>query len=258
MGNISLPKNIKIVKTKEKNSAIVEIGPCFPGYGITLGNALRRVLLSSLSGAAPVGIAIEGVEHEFMTLAHLKEDILEFVLNLKKLRLKVHSDEVVKLELKIHGKKEITAADISKNSQIEIVNPDLVLGHITDMSGGMQAEIYAQNGMGYETIESRESKEKKVSYIEMDAIYSPITHVGINVENARVGKMTNWDKLILDIATDGTISPGEAFEQAVGILVEQFGSLAKKDKKEKKQKAKEKKKDEQDDETDKEEKKDKK
>ncbi len=225
MGHIALPKNIKFTKTKKPNNTLVEIGPCFPGFGVTLSNSLRRVLFSSMPGAAPIGIVIEGVEHEFMALPHLKEDILEFVLNLKQLRLKMFSDEVVELELDIHGKKEIKAGDINKNSEVEIVNPDLVLGHITDMAGSLKASIFVKKGMGYEMVENRETKEKRVNYIEMDAIFSPVIHVGINVENARVGKMTNWDKFILDIQTDGTISPEEAFNESVKILVEQLNSL---------------------------------
>ncbi len=225
MGNIALPKNVKFEQTGTPNNALVEIGPCYPGFGITLGNSLRRVLLSSMPGAAPIGIIIEGVEHEFMALPHLKEDILEFILNLKKLRLKMYSDDVVELSLDIHGKKEITAGDISKNSNVEIVNPELVLGHITDMAGSLKATIFVRKGMGYEMVENRETKEKRVNYIEMDSIFSPVTHVGINVENARVGKMTNWDKITLNITTDGTITPEEAFNESVKILIEQISAL---------------------------------
>jgi DNA-directed RNA polymerase subunit alpha len=225
MGNIALPKNVKFEKTDKPNNNLVEIGPCHPGFGVTLGNSLRRVLLSSMPGAAPIGIIIEGVEHEFMALPYLKEDILEFILNLKQLRLKMYTDEVVELELDIHGKKEILAGDIVKNSQVEIVNPELVLGHITDMAGSFKASIFVRKGMGYEMVEGRETKEKRVNYIEMDSIFSPVVHVGINVENARVGKMTNWDKITLDVTTDGTISPEEAFNESVKILLEQIGAL---------------------------------
>ncbi|PLX28132.1 DNA-directed RNA polymerase subunit alpha [Candidatus Parcubacteria bacterium] len=239
MGNIALPKNVKFEKTKKENNTIVEIGPCFPGFGVTLGNSIRRVLLSSMPGAAPIGVVIEGVEHEFMALSHLKEDVLEFVLNLKQLRMKIHGDEPVELELDIAGKKEITAGDITKNSQVEIMNPDLVLGHITDMAGSLKAKIFAKKGMGFEAVENREEKEKIVNFIEMDSVYSPVKHVGITVENARVGKMTNWDKVVLDIITDGTISPEEAFNKSVDILVEQFGALVGGAKEEKKEDKKE-------------------
>lgn len=225
MGNIALPKKVKFEKTNKPNNTLVEIGPCFPGYGITLSNSIRRVLFSSMPGAAPIGIVIEGVEHEFMSLKHFQEDILEFILNLKQLRMKMFTDEIVELELDIHGKKEITAGDIIKNPEVEIVNTDLVLGHITDMAGSFKASIFVKKGMGFEMVENRETKEKRVNYIEIDAIFSPVIHVGIDVEPARVGKVTNWDKFTMDITTDGTISPEEAFNESVKILIEQLGAL---------------------------------
>lgn len=233
---IALPQKVKFQKGKEDNQGEIIIEPCYPGYGITLGNAIRRVLLSSLPGAAPVGVKIKGVDHEFMTLPHLKEDVLEFILNLKQLRLKVFGDEKVKLELEVHGKKEIKASDIKKNSAVEIFNKDLVLGNITDMAGKLEAEIFVDRGMGYETIEAREGKTKELGYIEMDSIFSPVISTGINIENVRVGKMTNWEKLILDIKTDGTISPEEAFNSTVEILVDQFSALAPEKKESKKDK----------------------
>ena len=236
---IALPKKISYQKGTEDNKGDIIIEPCFPGYGITLGNSLRRVLHSSLTGAAPIGVKIKGVDHEFMSLPHLKEDILEFILNLKGLKLKVFSDERIKIELNIHGKKEITAGDITKSSDFEILNPELVLGHITDMAGSLEAEILVDQGLGYETIETRENKEKEVGFIEMDSLYSPVLAVGIKVENVRVGKMTNWDKLILDVKTDGTMTPEEAFKLSVDILMEQFAALKQDEKAEKKSKKKE-------------------
>lgn len=232
MEKIALPKSIDFQKGENDDQALVIIGPCYPGYGITIGNALRRVLLSSLAGAAVMGVKIEGVEHEFMALKHMKEDVLEFILNLKKLRLKVHADEKIKLELEVHGKKKVTAADIKENSLVEIVNKDLELATITDMAGQLKAEILVSRGMGYETIESREAennpekkREKEIGFIEMDSVFSPVQAVGIKVENVRVGKMTNWDKLILDVKTDGTITPEEAVAAANNILIKQFTAL---------------------------------
>lgn len=226
MQKIALPKKIEFKKGEKANQGQVIIEPCYPGYGMTLGSSLRRILLSSLPGAAVIGVKIKGADHEFMALPHIKEDVLEIVLNLKELRLNVHSDEVVKLTLEVHGEKEVKASDIEKNSQVEIINNNFVLAHITDMAGNLQMEIFVSRGRGYETIESRERGEKKeIGYIEIDSIFSPILAVGMNLENARVGKMTNWDKLILDITTDGTISPEEAFEQATKILIEQFNAL---------------------------------
>ncbi len=229
MENIALPKNIKFNKGESDNEAQIAVEPCFPGYGITLGNSIRRVLLSSLQGAAPVGIVIEGVSHEFMTLPHLKEDVLEFILNVKQLRLKMHTDETVILNLEVHGKKKIKASDIEANPQVEIVNPDLELAVITDMAGKISAKIYVQKGMGYVTVESREEKQGIVNYIEMDAIFSPVVSVGTKIDNVRVGKMTNWEKLVLDLKTDGTITPKEAFNSSVEILIKQFSALTPKE-----------------------------
>jgi len=225
MDKIALPKKVEFIKGKEPNQKQVVIEPLFPGYGITLGNSLRRVLLSSLPGSAVVGVKIKGADHEFMSLPHIKEDVLEMILNLKQLRLKVFSEETVKLELAVRGEKEVKAGDITKNSQVEIINPDMVIAHITDMAGSLEMEISASQGTGYETIESRESKKHEIGYIEMDSIFSPVIAVGIKVENMRVGKMTNWDKLILHITTDGTLTPEDGFNQTVNILISQFNAL---------------------------------
>lgn len=225
MNKIALAQKVEFINSDNPNQGTVVIEPCYPGYGTTLGNSLRRILLSSLDGAAVVGVKIKGADHEFMTIPHVKEDILEIILNLKKLRLKVHSDEIVKLELEIHGEKSVTAGDIKPNSLIEISNKDLVIANITNMAGSLEAEIYVSKGRGYETIESRESSKHEIGYIEMDSIYSPVFSVGCDIENTRVGKMTNWDKLVLNILTDGTITVEEAFNKSVEILIEQFGAL---------------------------------
>lgn len=225
MEKIALPQKIEFVKSSEANNKQIIIEPCYPGYGATIGNALRRVLLSSLPGAAVIGVKIKGADHEFMTLPHVKEDVLELILNLKRLRLKVFSDEVVKLELDARGEKEVKAEAIKKNSLVEIANPDLVLGHVTDMAGSLGMEISVSRGAGYITVESRESAKNEIGYIEMDSIFSPVMSVGVNIENVRIGKMTNWDKLVLDVTTDGTITPEDAFYKSVEILINQFNAL---------------------------------
>ncbi|MEA3449563.1 MAG: DNA-directed RNA polymerase subunit alpha [Patescibacteria group bacterium] len=230
MENIALAKNIKFIPGENKNQGKIEISPLFPGYGITLGNSVRRVLLASLIGAAPIGIKIKGVNHEFTSIPYIKEDILEIVLNLKKLRLKSFSEEIVKLELDVHGKKKITAADINKNSEVKIANKDLFICEITDMAGNLNMEILIAKGRGYDTIEGRkgaDEKNKDINYIEMDSIFTPVLKIGVNIENVRVGKMTNWDKLIIDLETDGTVSPEEAYEEAVRILIKQFKAVKK-------------------------------
>lgn len=225
MEKIALPKQIKFEKgvTAAQGSVIVE--PCYPGYGVTLGNSLRRVLISSLPGAAVIGVKIKGASHEFMTVPHVKDDVLEIILNLKGLRLKVHSDEIVVLNLEVHGEKEVTAADIQKDSSVEIANPELHIASITDMSGSLSMEIFIQTGRGYETIDSREAVKHELGYIEIDSAFSPVLTVGMDVENVRVGKMTDWEKLVLNITTDGTITVEDAFNQAVHILIDQFNAL---------------------------------
>ncbi|MEI6378523.1 MAG: DNA-directed RNA polymerase subunit alpha [Candidatus Falkowbacteria bacterium] len=225
MNTIALAKNVEFIKGDKPNQHVAVVEPLYPGYGVTLGNSLRRVLLSSLPGTAVIGVKITGADHEFMALPNIKEDVLEIVLNLKNLILKIHTDEVVKLTLNIKGEKVVTAADIDKNSDVEVVNTDLVIANITDMAGNLEMEIYATRGMGYETIEARENRKKEIGYIDVDSIFSPVRSVGIHVENTRVGKMTNWDKLTLDITTNGSIDAQEAFKQSVRILIDQFNAL---------------------------------
>ncbi len=227
MNQIAKPNKIEFKKGENSNQSIVAIEPLYPGYGMTIGNSLRRILLSSLVGAAVVGVKIKGVNHEFSTIPHIKEDVLEIIMNLKKLKLRMFAEEEIKLELDVHGKKQVKASDIKKNSQAEIINPDLVIADITDMAGSLSMEITVSKGRGYRPVEAVEDKDKKneVGYIEMDAVFSPVLIVGLKVKNIRVGKMTNWDKIILNITTDGTISPKDAFVDSVKILIDQFKSL---------------------------------
>lgn len=225
MQNIALPKKIEFKTGSNPNEGLITVEPLFPGYGMTLGNSLRRVLLSSLPGAAVIGAKIKGASHEFMALPHIKEDVLEMILNLKQLRLKVYTEEEVRLEVKVKGKKVVTAADINKNSQVEIKNPNLVLAHITDESGSLEMEIVVKEGRGYKMPEGTKKENREIGYIEIDSMFSPVTIVSISVENTRVGKMTNWDKLVLDVKTDGTITPENAFNEAVKILVDQYSAL---------------------------------
>ena len=225
MQNIANPKKIDFKTADSLNEGIITIEPLFPGYGMTLGNSLRRVLLSSLPGAAVIGVKIKGASHEFMALPHIKEDVLEMILNLKQLRLKVFTEEEVRLELKVKGKKVVTASDIAKNSDVEVKNPELVIANITDEAGNLEIEILVRGGRGYKMSEGAKKENKEIGFIEIDSIFSPVTLVSIQVDNARVGKMTNWDKLVLNVKTDGTITPEEAFNEAVKILVEQYKAL---------------------------------
>jgi len=224
MQNIALPKKIEFKAGDTSGEGQIIVEPLYSGYGMTLGNSLRRVLLSSLPGAAVIGVKIKGVSHEFMALPGLKEDILEVILNLKQLRLKMFTEEEVTLTLKAKGQGEITAANIDKNSDVEITNPELVIASLTEASASIEMEILVKEGRGYKMSEGGK-RDNEIGYIEIDSIFSPVLSVSIDVESARVGKMTNWDKLVLNIKTDKTITPEEAFEQSVKILVDQFSAL---------------------------------
>lgn len=233
MQKVVLPKKVTFQDGEEQHQGIVVVEPCFPGYGTTLGNSIRRVLLSSLPGAAVVGVNIKGADHEFTTVEHVKEDVLEIVLNLKKLRMKIFSDEeeVIKLEIKHKGEGKILAKDIEKNSKVEIINEDLQIAEVTDKNAVVEMDIFVSKGYGYVAIENRPPMaEKEVGYIDIDSIFTPINAVRVNIENVRVGQMTDWEKLIIDIKTDGTIAYQDAFNNAVDILVDQFSFLQQKSK----------------------------
>ncbi len=226
MEKIILPSTIEAASVAgTDNKARVTVSPCFPGYGTTLGNALRRVLLSSLPGAAVSAMKIKGVDHEFSTLAGLKEDVVEVILNVKTLRFRLHSDEPVELELKKTGEGVITAGDFAKNAEVEVVDPKAVIGTLTDASAEFNMKVIVQRGRGYVPVEEREEEKLDIGYIAIDSIYTPVKNVNYSTELVRVGDMTNFDKLLLDITTDGTIAPEEAFAQAAQILVDQFSAL---------------------------------
>jgi DNA-directed RNA polymerase subunit alpha len=226
MQTIALPKKISFNPSDADNCGSVAVEPLAPGYGTTLGNALRRVLLASLPGTAVIGAKIEGASHEFMAIPNVKEDVLEIMLNLKKVRFQLDEGvDEARLTLSAFGEKEVTAADIEKQAGVQIANPKLTIAHITDMSGKLNIEIFVRRGLGYETIETREEGKKELGYIEIDSIFSPVLSVALKIENVRVGKMVNWEKLVLDIETDGTISFEDAFRKANDILIEQFSAV---------------------------------
>ena len=212
------------------NHGKFEILGCHPGYGTTLGNALRRVILSSLSGAAARSVKIKGVSHEFSTIDGVMEDVVQIILNLKQVRFKMHGDEeneVVTVSLKHKGEGVVTAASIKTSSNVEIVNPNQVIATVTDKKTELDMEIEVDRGLGYVPVESRErDDEREIGVIAIDAIYTPVKRVNYEVENMRVGKRTDYDKITLEIVTDGSVSPTEAFEKSVAILVGQFTSLA--------------------------------
>lgn len=227
MEQISLPTSFVAEAIADKaNAARIVVSPCYPEYGNTLGNAMRRVLLSSLSGAAATAMKIKGVDHEFSTIPHVKEDVVEIILHVKALRFRMFSDEAVELELTKKGEGVVTAADFKGNAQVEIVNSDAVIATLTDKAAELNMKIVVQKGRGYVTVEAREHEKMDVGYIAIDAVYTPVRTVNFKTEHVRVGQMTNYDKLILDIVTDGTVAPEEAFSQAANILVEQFQALS--------------------------------
>lgn len=221
MQQITLPEK-PIVTKQEGNYAVFEIKACYPGYGMTLGNALRRVLLSSLQGAAITSVKISGVNHEFSTIPGVMEDVVEVMLNLKKVRFKMYSDEPVKLTLKANKEGKVTAGDIAKADNVEVVNKDAHIATITDKKITLEMEIKVEKGVGYVPVEQQENDKKEIGMIGVDAIFTPIKLVNYKVENMRVGKMTNYDKLILEIETDGSRTPEEAFREAVMLLVKHF------------------------------------
>ena len=221
MVNLVLPK-IEFDASSQNYGRFI-IGPLESGYGITLGNALRRVLLSSLPGAAVTSIRISGVHHEFSVMPHVKEDTTALILNVKQLRLKLQGDESTRLRLEVDGEGEITAGDIECPHQVEIVNPDLHLLTADSSEAELDMELVVERGKGYSPAEER--RELPIGEIPVDAVFSPIRKTNFVVEQARVGQMTNFDRLIMEIWTDGTIESEEALSSAAQILVDHLSLL---------------------------------
>jgi DNA-directed RNA polymerase subunit alpha len=211
--------NIKAEIEKDGYGKFV-IEPLEQGYGQTLGNSLRRVLLNSLSGSAITSVKIEGVKHQYATLPGLKEDVVQLLLNIKKIRLTIDGDGPVTLSLSKKGPGEVTAADIDASSGVTITNPGLVLGTLADKKASLDIQMVAEKGYGFVTLD--EKKIEEVGAIALDALYSPISRVNYRVEATRVGRMTNLDKLVLEIWTDATISPQDALKSAAKILMGYF------------------------------------
>jgi len=218
--DISLPR-IECT-TSSDTYARFEFEPLEQGYGVTLGNALRRVLLSSLPGAAVTAVHIDGIRHEFSDIPGVKEDVTEFILNLKKVRLRSFSDDPVHLALDVTDREgPVTALDIQRTDQIEIVNPEQHLCTIDRPEVRLSAELVVERGRGYHDIADQRD-EAPIGRIPVDGIFSPIERVNFTVEHTRVGQMTNFDRLILEIWTDGTVGPNDALIQAASILTQHF------------------------------------
>ncbi len=224
MHTIPLPQAPR-AKELTKDRGVFEIEGCFPGFGITIGNAIRRVLLSSLEGAAITNIKIKGVSHEFSTVPYVIEDVIQIILNLKKVRFIAHKDGEFKAKIDVKGEKIVTAKDIKTGSSLEVVNTDQVIATLTDKKADFEMDLTIEKGIGYQMSEERERKEKEIGVIEIDSIFSPVSRVNLEVENMRVGKRTDFEKLILTVETDGTITPDEALRKVNATLVSQFSQL---------------------------------
>lgn len=214
------------IEEHTKTSATFVVEPLHTGYGMTLGNSLRRVLLSSIKGAAITAFKIDGVNHEFTTVAGVKEDVVEIMMNLKNVSVVCHSDEPVALRLERRGSGVVTAADIKTTADVEIVNPDAIIATIDDPKASLTIDLTVDTGRGYRTIEESAEKRSTSDLIAIDALFSPVTRVRYHVENTRVGQATDLDKLSITIDTDGSINPKDAFEEAAAILINQYTALA--------------------------------
>lgn len=214
---IALPTAPTVIQ-KDKNKAVVQIEGLYPGYGVTIGNTLRRILLSSLEGVAVTEVKIKGVPHEFSTVPGVLEDVIMILLNLKKLRFKIHEGTTQKVELSVKGEKEVTGEDFNLSAQVALANPEVHIATVTDKKTEFSMEVTIEKGIGYEPKGHRKTAKPEIGAIALDAIFTPIKNVNFAVENMRVGDRTDFDRLSLELETDGTLTPEEAFYQAVGIL----------------------------------------
>ncbi len=222
--SIVLPSKPKIV-SEDNFSAIYEIDGLYPGYGHTLGNSLRRIILSSLPGAAITSVKINDVSHEFSVLDGIKEDVITILLNLKKVRIAMHSDEPQTLTLKVKGAQEVTAKDIKASGQISVLNPDFVIANITDKNAELNIEILVEKGLGYVSKEVIQKNRVDIGSIALDAVFSPIKRVSYEVENMRVGDRTDFNRLRISIETDGTMLPHDALSKAIEITINQLKAI---------------------------------
>lgn len=221
--NIILPSKPVIVSEHE-NMGVYEVEGLYPGYGHTLGNSLRRIVLSSLPGFAITSIKIDGVSHEFSTIENVKEDVITIILNLKKVRFKVVGDEPQKVTLSVKGPKEVTAGDIKTPGQVEVVNPDLYICHVTGKEE-LNIELTLEKGLGYIPKEVLQKDKVDIGTIALDAIFTPIRRVSYEVEQMRVGNRTDYNKLRIAIETDGSLTPKEALEHSIAIMIQQLKAI---------------------------------
>ena len=219
---IPLPSQPKIIEKKD-NQAVFEIEGLYPGYGVTVGNSLRRVLLSSLPGAAVTQVKIKGIQHEFSTIPGVLEDVVTILLNIKQLRFKLHTTEPQRAKLQVKGAKTVKASTFNLPTQVELKNKDAHIATLTTKSASLDMEILIEPGMGYEPVETRKTGKLEIGTIALDAIFTPVRKVSYRVESMRVGERTDFDRLILELETDGTLTPEQAFSQAADVLLQHFG-----------------------------------
>jgi len=222
--NIALPSKPKVVM-EEGFKGVYEIDGLYPGYGHTLGNSLRRIILSSLPGAAIVQLKVNGVGHEFTTIEGVKEDVVSIILSLKKIRLSLEGDEEQTITIKAKGPKTVTAGDIELPSQVEIMNPDQEIFTITEKGKEVEIELLVQKGLGYVPKEVIQKERVDVGTISMDGIFTPIRRVNYESENMRVGDRTDFNRLRISIETDGTITPKKALEKSIEIMITQIKAI---------------------------------
>lgn len=218
--------SLSSVKDHSALSATFVVEPLRGGYGMTLGNSLRRVLLSSITGAAVTAFRIHGISHEFTTIEGVREDVVDISLNIKQIRFKIYTDQPQTVKLTKKGAGVVTAGDLKLTSDIEVVNPEQIIASMDDAKGVFEIELIVEKGIGYQAVDDRDTSDLPADFIAIDSLYSPVTRVRYKVEATRVGRDTDYDKLNLTIDTDGSISPREAFEQASAILVNQYKALA--------------------------------
>jgi DNA-directed RNA polymerase subunit alpha len=222
--NVALPSKPRVVK-EEEFSGVFEIDGLYPGYGHTLGNSLRRIILSSLPGAAITEVKIDGVSHEFSTIDGVREDVVTILLNLKRVRLGMQGDGPLTISLKANGPKVITAGDLTVPSQITILNPDQKIAEITDKSAKLNMEITVEHGLGYVPRDIHKKEKVDIGTMALDAVFTPIRRVNYEVENMRVGDRTDYNRLRIMIETDGTLTPREALEESIEIMVHQLKAI---------------------------------
>lgn len=222
--HIVLPQKLKVV-SEEPTKGVYEIEGLYPGYGHTLGNSLRRIILSSLPGVSITSVKIKGADHEFATLSGVKEDVLSILLNLKKVRFSLASDEVTTVTLNVKGNKEVTASDFDTQGGVEVMNKDQYIAEITAKTGELAIELRLAKGIGFVSKEDFAKEDLEIGHILVDAIFSPIRKVNYEVSNMRVGDRTDYNKLKISLETDGSISAKEALESSLKIMISQFKSI---------------------------------